>query len=349
MKTTFVSTQAFSNANRHSIVKMQVELARAQREVASGRLADVGLSLGAQTGQTVSLRQEHARLMAISDTNGQVSARLETTQSALDGLRNTAQGLLNALLDVGRSGDAADLLQNLARSTLEAFTGTLSATHNGEYIFAGINTDVLPLADYFSDPPSAAKAAVDAAFLAEFGFAQDDPQVTNISGAEMQAFLETSFADLFEPAAWVGTWSSASEQNIRSRISPAELIDTGVNANESAVRNMAMAFTMVTDLGGPTMNAEAFQAVIDKAVQTIGGATEEFTMVQARLGIVQERVESANQRMSLQRDILVNHVNALEAVDPYEASTRITTLMTQIETAYALTARIQQLSLLNYL
>jgi flagellar hook-associated protein 3 FlgL len=36
-------------------------------------------------------------------------------------------------------------------------------------------------------------------------------------------------------------------------------------------------------------------------------------------------------------------------VDPFEASTRVAALMTQVETAYAMTARIQNLSLLKYL
>jgi flagellar hook-associated protein 3 FlgL len=42
-------------------------------------------------------------------------------------------------------------------------------------------------------------------------------------------------------------------------------------------------------------------------------------------------------------------VDALEGVDPYEASSRLSALMNQIETAYAMTGRIQKLSLLNYL
>jgi flagellar hook-associated protein 3 FlgL len=71
--------------------------------------------------------------------------------------------------------------------------------------------------------------------------------------------------------------------------------------------------------------------------------------VQAKLGMVQGRVTKANERMSLQIDILSAHIGTLEGVDPYEASTRVTALTTQVETAYALTARLQQLSLLNYL
>ena len=53
--------------------------------------------------------------------------------------------------------------------------------------------------------------------------------------------------------------------------------------------------------------------------------------------------------MSIQSDIIKTHIGALEGVDPYEASNRLTELMTQIETAYSVTARIQKLTLLNYL
>ncbi len=53
--------------------------------------------------------------------------------------------------------------------------------------------------------------------------------------------------------------------------------------------------------------------------------------------------------MSLQITIMTEHVNLLEGVDPYEASSRVNALLTQVETAYALTARLQRLSLINYL
>ena len=39
----------------------------------------------------------------------------------------------------------------------------------------------------------------------------------------------------------------------------------------------------------------------------------------------------------------------MEAVAPEEASVRVTTLQNQLETSLALTARIQQISILNYL
>ncbi|MCZ7594038.1 MAG: flagellin [Hyphomicrobium sp.] len=46
---------------------------------------------------------------------------------------------------------------------------------------------------------------------------------------------------------------------------------------------------------------------------------------------------------------MTTQVNSLEAVDPNEAATRVSALLTQIETSYALTARIMGLSILDYL
>jgi len=53
MTSTFIASSAVSGAVRSSLMKLQAKLAEAQKEVATGRLADVGLSLGFKAGQTV--------------------------------------------------------------------------------------------------------------------------------------------------------------------------------------------------------------------------------------------------------------------------------------------------------
>jgi hypothetical protein len=71
--------------------------------------------------------------------------------------------------------------------------------------------------------------------------------------------------------------------------------------------------------------------------------------LQGQIGIIQQRVEGASERVSMQIDLFKLNIHDLEGVDPFEASTRISSLMTQIETSYTLTARIQQLSLVRFL
>jgi len=48
-------------------------------------------------------------------------------------------------------------------------------------------------------------------------------------------------------------------------------------------------------------------------------------------------------------NILNNQIVGMEKVDPTEASVRVNTLQTQIQTALALTSQLQKISLINYL
>ena len=228
------------------------------------------------------------------------------------------------------------------------FADVLNTSVDGASLFAGINADVKPVTDYTA-PGSANAQAVADAFTTAFGVPQSDPSVANIDAGDMQDFLDTTFAGLFDPSAWSGTWSAASDQNIRSRISSSELVETSVNANDETFRKLASGLTMIADLGITDLNEDAFKNVIAKATDAVTQAVAGLTNLQADLGVAQERVAKANDRMSIQIDILSNHIGVLEGVDPYEASTRVSALLQQVETAYAMTARIDKLTILNYL
>jgi flagellar hook-associated protein 3 FlgL len=327
---------------------MQTELATLQKEISSGRAADVGMTLGARTGQTVALRRDSASLQTLMDSNAVADLRLSTTQGTLGNIASDAQGFLGVL--VAAKGDTTNAAATAKRAgeKLASLTGMLNTSQNGEYLFAGVNTGEKPFSDY-SDPASAAKQAVADAFAAHFGFAQNDPAAANITAADMQDFVDNDLAPLFDDPAWGVNWSSASDQPVTNRISTAETVTTGVTANDPAMRKLAMAYTMVSDLGLSGLSKAAYGVVIGKATDLVGGGIDGVTSTQAQLGYSQQAVSDANSRMSAQKDMLETHVGSLEGVDPYEASTRINNLLTQIETSYELTARIQKLSLLDFL
>jgi flagellar hook-associated protein 3 FlgL len=350
MKTTFVSTAAMAGVQRQAILKAQGELATAQKEISTGRLADVGLSLGSQTRQVVSLRAEHARLTTMVTTNHMAGSRLEASQLTLDHIRQTADEFLGALVAVGNGTTGARTLQQTAAEGLKGLIGSLNASAGGQYLFGGINSDAKPMADYFAAPaPAASKQALDGAFAAAFGIAQGDPGTEAISAADMQSFLDGDFKALFEEPQWSTTWSAASPENIQSRISASEVVDTSVNANEQAFKKLAMAYTMVADLGAEGLDDATFRVVAEAATRLISEGIQEVTELQGRVGAAQGRIAQTTERMSMQIDLIAGDIGTLENVDPYEAATRVTTLMTQLESGYALTGRLQSLSILNYL
>jgi flagellar hook-associated protein 3 FlgL len=297
----------------------------------------------------VSLRQDLDRLNTFKDTNAIATTRLKQTQTALEGIADLAQEFISTLVGARASAASAEVAVADARTKLIALTSAMNNAANGAFLFAGINTDVKPFADYFETPTPANRAAVATEFTSAFGLAQGDPGTELITSTDMTAFLNGPYSALFDSANWTSTWSSASDRNITSRINNNELIETSANANTSGIRLLASAYTMVADLGAETLSQDAFQAIVDKAIAVTGEAIGDLTQLRAALGTSEERIDTSNNRMSLQITIMTEHVNLLEGVDPFEASSRVNALLTQVETAYALTARLQRLSLINYL
>lgn len=349
MKTSFTSNYSLSSTLRNAVAKARDSLADATKESTTMRHADIGLTLGGSTGKTIGLRDQYNRLNGIIDTNGLVSSRLEVTQKALDGMRETAEQFLATLISVRDGDKGADVLKSEAKNNLQAMTAALNASTSGQFIFAGINTQARPVTDYFATPAAGNKAAVDAAFLGHFGFAQNAPGVANITQADMQTFLQTVLPTEFADPAWGANWSSALDQNMTSRISLSEVVEVSTNANTQTMRDLAMAYTMAYDLGPEKLNTNAFRAVVDASIDSINKAILGITATQARLGATEERVKVSSERLAIQRDIMVKQIKAFENVDPYEANVRVTDLTTQLDTAYALTVRIQQLNILKYM
>ena len=347
MRTSFVSSSAISQAMRYSLIRSQGELVKAQKEVSTGKVADTGLALGARTSSSISFARDFERLNGIVDSNGLVSSRLSATQKALDQVTAAAQDFLATLVSAS-SGDAlSDVTQASGEATLDALTSLLNSSFNGEHLFAGIDTDVKPLDD-FKAAGSTAKAAFDAAFLAHFTFAQNDPAASSITKPEMEAFL-TAVEPQFLGAGWQANWSNATDQAIVSRIALNETAVTSVSANNDGVRKLAMAAATISDLLASEVGVAGQQAAIARAVGLVGEAIADLGTLRAETGITEKRVTDASQRIKLQADLFERQILDLEGVDPYEASTRVADLLSHIETSYALTARIQQLSFLRFL
>lgn len=346
--TSYISTHSITSSLRQSILKMQSELAANQTELATGNYADIGLALGGRTGESLSLQAEGAFLQTISDANAVVETRLSVTQNVLTNLQSSAQDLLNALLATNDGTTNASTIQASGVSNFKALISNLNSTLDGDYLFAGTNTSRRPITDYYG-ASMANKLAVDAAFSAAFGVSQADPGVSSISGADMQGFLDTEFAPLFQGANWATDWSSASDQTLTNRVSPTLTENTSVSANEPGFQRLAQAYAMVADLGAQNLSSDAYQAVVSTARSVLTSAIENIADLQARVGVAQSSVTSATDQMSLQMNILSAEVSNLESVNTYEVSARMTSLQTQIEISYSLTSQLQQLSLVKFL
>lgn len=342
MKVSFVSSQAITQALRYQTSRLQADLVKANKEVGTLRVADAGLALGARTGISVSLNREIDRLKGLIDSNKLASTRLETTQLGLKDLSDAATALLGDY-STGLTGVVdPSIVRQQAGKVLSSMASVLNGNVMGENIYAGINTDVQPFRD-FLDPASPNRVAFDTAFAA-YPFA--DP--ANITKTEMDAFLD-SVEPQFLGAGWQGTWSQATDQQITSRITLTETAQTSVSANAPGFRKLAMATAIVAATLDDTMSKEARTAVINRGIALLGEAITDLGNQQSHTGITEQRLDKANERLTMQINLFSGTIQDLEGVDEYEAATRVTNLRTQIEISYSLTSSMRQLSLLKHL
>jgi flagellar hook-associated protein 3 FlgL len=349
---------------RSTINFVQNELIDAQKEVVSGRYSNLGEVLGATTTRSLNLHRDLSQMENLLATNSVVTQRLSSTQMAMETISNAGQTALNTLVALAGSTDTTQLQTATQTITdvLDQFNDAANTSVNGEFVLAGINTDVTPLSDYMSDE-NGTRTAFKEMFIEKFGFEPTDAQAGDITPADMQDFMTNYVEPMFfdedsDYYAWTSQdpsdpdmpfWSTASDTPVTSRISRTEVVQTSATANADGFRYLAMASVISIELLNTPLTSDARAVLGDSAIAYLGRAINGIDGQRSLLGLSENRVSIANEALQAQLDIVKLNLDDLEGVDVYEASTRITALTNQMEISYNLTARINELSLVNQL
>ncbi len=352
MKLSAISSSAIQNAMRLTIKQSQNEMTKASLEATTGVYADMGVSLGGNISQSIDMTRDVSRLDSIMASNSTAAARMTATQKGLADMTSQSQTFLDQLvaLQGNQDGSSIALSQTTATSTISSFVADANTQLNGQYIFAGTNTDVQPV----TDQTTAATAAIQSA-LTDYMAAQSPPVAakSDLTADQMNDFISTKVQPMFlddtSPAPNWSSWSSASDQNMTSRINNSEVVETSTNSNSSGMRYMALAGTVAKALMGTDISKAALNAVTTNAISYARQGIDGMNAQASQLGLSQSRVTKANDAIGAQKDIINNRIVDLQGVDPYEASTKVNSLETQLQTAYTIVSKIQQLSLVNYL
>lgn len=338
---------------RSSIQKAQIDLVKASYESTEGKYADIGATLGVKTAVSIDLNREILRIDGLVSTNAIATQRLESSQEALTAMEKSAQKIKEQLLILTSATNSETLTAtNLSiQEALGTFTGMANLAVAGEYLFSGINSDVQPLEDYLA-PGSPVKTAFDTAFQTYFGFNQQHADVYDIPATgnpSMEHFLTTVVEPMFEDPNWSANWSEATDETMTNRISQTEIVQTSTTINNDGMKKFMLSAVVAYELAGLNLGEDTRKLVVKKATdynnEAIAGINSQRTM----LGLSETRVSRSTESLQVQKDILKNNLVDVIEVDAYEAATRVKNLEALIQTAYTLTARIQQLSLVNFL
>lgn len=347
MKVGFVSTYAMNASVRMQTMRTQSDLATGEIELASGKKANIGRDLGPMTSQLVSVENQIDLIDRIKVTTSFVVNRMSMMQTSMTSMVNSGQEFIGQLSTEINGSMDSELLAQIADNALGQFTSVMNTSFKGEYVFSGINTDVMSLNEYTAGSP--AQTAVAAAFVTEFGFAPDDPLAEAITPAAMEAFFDGPFMDLFDDTNWPALWSGSSERGMRSKISPMELAENPTTAQADSFRKIAASIIAMKEFSEGNFNQGVQGILAKRALETMSIGINRLADEQSKVGTVEKRIEEANDRMDYQKIVLTDQVNAFQGINFFEISDRLSQLALSLEASYLATAKLQKLSLMNYI
>jgi flagellar hook-associated protein 3 FlgL len=267
----------------------------------------------------------------------------------LSSITASAQKAASDLLPLVNSSTQGATLQTVGQANLQQLTAAANTTSGTVFVFGGDNARVAPLNDFYASPTSNAKTSVDNAFQTYFGFSIGSPLASTITDTQMQSFLTGPYAALFSNASWTSDWSNASNQNMSAEIAPGQTVTTSANVNTTGIQQLAQAYTMLSEFGNSGLSANAQSTMVTAAISLINYGVANISATQAQLGASQNAITDANSYMSAQMSQVQTELGKLDTVDGASVATQLSTLSTQLQSAYQLTAQIQKLSLAQYL
>lgn len=347
-----VSTLTSSLRLTNYLIDNRARLDNAVIENASKKHADMGLTLGAQTGTTTSFRSEFSQYESQLDTNKQLITRLDVMNTALNNVHTGNSDFRSDLLALQSNSDSLRTASDLAYTELSKLTNALNTNVSGVYVFGGINTGTAPVTDFKNGP----EAAIEAVFNNYFSPTNiGDPATASIpvsgdaNGKDWEAFLQSSnFKDLFD-AGWNPLWSSATDEKMTSTIEAGVTTDGSGSANEKAFGQLAEGLAIVAVFGKLDLSVEAEKFITNQAVNSLNTGVDGTIAVEAQNGAIKTNVERTNVSILAKQNVLNIRINDLENVDENRAAIELSLAQTQLEATYAITAKIQNLNIMKYL
>jgi len=336
---------------RQSAADISTQLQQSQKELATGIRSDVFASIGVRAAETLDLRASSSRDAAQVVANRLLLGRMESMSDALGTMRDAVSTTLElAIPNRDAPLGTSTGVQAAARTSLESLIAQANASHGGAPLFSGVEQPGRTLQGWAEVNPDTGLSPADVMQQILAGGLSDTASV-NAALAD----LEAAFGNASGTAGWnydATFYNGAPETGPRptAGIGDGATVEFGVQANDRAFRDTMMGLAMLASVDpGSIQDDAAYKAWMNAAVSKISGGSAGLLELETRVGAQQARIETANTRMEDRADIYAGRIVDLEGVDEYEAATRIKLLETQLQASYAVTARLSQLSFLNYM
>lgn len=321
---------------RRDNARLNADMSRLANELSSGRVQDIAVHLGGDFHQLTGIERGLTRLDSFATVKGEARLEITTRQSAVDTIRTLGQGVSGALILVAEDFDPT-LVNNAARDAATRFESVLNILNTevgGRSVFSGTATNSPAVAD-----SETILAAIEAEILLAGAVTADD----------VQAVVEAWFGPGggFETTGYLGAATPVQP----FALSDTETLSAAPKADDLRIRHGLSGFAMaaLVDRGALSTVPGERAALVRTAGETLLNSDRSLIDLQAEIGEDEARVERAGAEVAAESQALEIARSELIGVDPFEAAIQLEAVETQLRSLYALTAKLQRLSLTEYL
>lgn len=335
MQINATSDLARANVLRQQSLALKREADAAGQELTTGLVTDIAHRQRGNLMPLVAVESSLLRLEAYRLATAGAETATARMQQVMAGLDDMTSDIIPGLVNTLATGQTNLLSVTLTDATAR-FGTVLSAlnTRSGERsLFAGQRTDGPAVAD----APTILGALKSAILTANA-----------TTPAQIGAVVEAWFA---APGGFASVGYVGGPPLNPQRLSPDDEVQTGFAADEPALRDLIKGLAMASLAGDATVVADAGTRaeLAQKAGEVLLQNQTDRAVLASRIGAAEARIDAAAVRNTAETASLTKAQSDLRTVDPYEAAVRMESAQTQLESLYAVTARLSRLNFVDFL
>lgn len=326
-------SQTFLNARNLNSVKTRLNTLNT--ELNTGRISDLSRHLGGQTSLVDGIDRDLKLLDQFETSNAILASslqRLQLTFGSIDDMRNS---MVEQLLPL--TADSLDtefeLAASRARTDMATIVSKLNRPDAGQAMLSGVAVDTQPLAaaeDMLDDIVALVGPATDAATIV----------------ATVTSWFESPGGG-FDTVGYLGDTGGS----LQRRISSDETLSLEARGDDPAVRAVlkGIALAAISDAMPTALANDVRAELMRTSAETLLSAGADLVALQAGIGENEERISLVQAAQAAQKSAFSIARNDVTLADPYETATRLQDVQRQLELQFTSTARLSQLSLVNFL
>lgn len=318
---------------RQRTSQVTTDITQLSQEVVTGRASNITAHLRGDMGALAGLEYDLSRLESYQFRSNEVAVTADMIQAGLGSISDAIDDTLPAITTAVSfpSDGNLSLAKQASTGALERVFQSLNSRGPAGSLFAGAATDTPALVDF-----EIFKEALDSMIAAA-------PSIDALA-VDIDAFFGTGGG--FEATVYQGTNNDLPPQKISNSTS----VDLGLSAQNDEFIGLMKSLSKIYAAGAFTASPMASRSqMIEDGYAGLLGAQGGVTELAASVGIQQQVIEDtqiANEVMSSSLELARNDLIGL---DPYETASALEERQTQLETIYAITARLSRLTLMDFL